>query len=217
MAKGKTKTKTRKKATRKSRRAARPARRKVARRKPTTRKAARRKPASRRKRSPRRTITRPRKASRRRPAPETSTVPRPVSRPRLQRERRRLPDAERLDTPLVEIVEPDARILAAARSGREELKADIARHTETGPVLTAGDVDARWQDAYAVGDEAPGGDNPTPDQARVDDIGKALGVQYQDNEELKGGEEIVERDRHRWELDPASSEDWPHEKKKDKT
>ena len=52
--------------------------------------------------------------------------------------------------------------------------------------MTAGDVDADWEDAYSVGDEAPGGDNPTPDQDRVDDIGKALGVQYEDNEELKG-------------------------------
>ena len=61
----------------------------------------------------------------------------------------------------------------------------------------------------AVGDEAPGGDNPTPDQDVVDDIGKALGVQYEDNEELKGADKIAERDKHRWELDPASSEDYP--------
>jgi hypothetical protein len=81
-------------------------------------------------------------------------------------------------------------------------------HNEVSPVLTAGDVDADWQDAYSVGDEAPGGDNPTPDQDRVDDIGKALGVEYQDNEELKAADKIAERDRHRWELDPASSEDY---------
>ena len=81
-------------------------------------------------------------------------------------------------------------------------------HNETSPVLTGGDVDANWEDAYAVGDEAPGGDNPTPDQDRVDDIGKALGVEYQDNEELKASDKIVERDRHRWELDPASAEDY---------
>ena len=37
----------------------------------------------------------------------------------------------------------------------------------------------------SAGDEAPGGDNPTPDQDIVDDIGKALGVEYQDNEELQ--------------------------------
>ena len=74
--------------------------------------------------------------------------------------------------------------------------------------MTGGDVDASWEDAYAVGDEAPGGDNPTPDQDRVDDIGRALGVEYQDNEELKGADKIIERDRHRWEFDPASSEDY---------
>ena len=41
------------------------------------------------------------------------------------------------------------------------------------------------EDAYFTGEEAPGGDNPTPDQDVVDDIGKALGVTYNDNEELK--------------------------------
>ena len=81
-------------------------------------------------------------------------------------------------------------------------------HTEVSPDLTAGDVDADWEDAYSVGDEAPGGDNPTPDQDRVDDIGKALGVQYEDNEELKAADKITQRDRHRWELDPASSDDY---------
>ena len=54
---------------------------------------------------------------------------------------------------------------------------------------------------------------PTPDQDIVDDIGKALGVEYQDNEELKGSDKVVERDRHRWELDPASSEDYQERKK----
>ena len=52
--------------------------------------------------------------------------------------------------------------------------------------ITGGDVDVDLEDAYFSGDEAPGGDNPTPDQDIVDDIGKALGVEYQDNEELRG-------------------------------
>ena len=80
--------------------------------------------------------------------------------------------------------------------------------TQSGPALTAGDVDADWESASSVGDEAPGGDNPTPDQDVVDDIGKAVGVEYEDNEELKSEEKIIKRDRHRWELDPASSEDY---------
>jgi hypothetical protein len=100
------------------------------------------------------------------------------------------------------------RSASAARSGRRELQQSRREHNETSPVMTAGDVDADWEDAYAGGDEAPGGDNPTPDQDRVDDIGKALGVEYEDNEELKASDKISERDRHRWELDPASSEDY---------
>jgi hypothetical protein len=97
---------------------------------------------------------------------------------------------------------------SAARSGRQEMREARREHTEASPVLTGGDIDADWEDAYAVGDEAPGGDNPTPDQDRVDDIGKALGVQYEDNEELKAADKISKRDRHRWELDPASSDDY---------
>ena len=100
------------------------------------------------------------------------------------------------------------RTASAARTGRRELRERLDKHTETSPAMTAGDVDADWESAYAVGDEAPGGDNPTPDQDIVDDIGKAVGVQYDDNEELKGEAKITKRDKHRWELDPASSEDY---------
>jgi hypothetical protein len=100
------------------------------------------------------------------------------------------------------------RSASSARSGRQELKERYDKHTETSPALTGGDVDADWESAYAVGDEAPGGDNPTPDQNNVDDIGLALGVEYADNEELEGADKIQERDRHRWEDDPASSEDF---------
>jgi hypothetical protein len=100
------------------------------------------------------------------------------------------------------------RSASSARTGRQELKERYDNHTETSPALTGGDVDADWESAYSVGDEAPGGDNPTPDQNNVDDIGVALGVEYADNEELEGADKIEERDRHRWEDDPASSEDF---------
>ena len=100
------------------------------------------------------------------------------------------------------------RHASAARSGRREMKQRADQLTQTGPALTCGDVDGDFESAYSVGDEAPGGDNPTPDQDIVDDIGKAVGVEYEDNEELKGEEKISKRDRKRWELDPASSEDY---------
>src|SRR5438552_13314616 len=100
------------------------------------------------------------------------------------------------------------RTASAARSGRRQMRERLSEHNETSPALTAGDVDADWESAATVGDEAPGGDNPTPDQDVVEDIGKAVGVVYDDNEELKGEEKIIKRDKHRWELDPASSEDY---------
>jgi hypothetical protein len=96
----------------------------------------------------------------------------------------------------------------AARTGHAELEEKLHLHTSTSPTLTAGDVDAAWASADTVGDEAPGGDNPTPDQDVVEEIGRALGIEYDDDEELQGGDEIAARDRHRWELDPGSSDDF---------
>jgi hypothetical protein len=127
--------------------------------------------------------------------------------PSLDRSRRHLPEVENNVPTPPSSLDMD-RSPSAARSGRQVALVARSQHNETSPELTGGDVDANWEDAYSVGDEAPGGDNPTPDQDRVDDIGKALGVEYQDNEELKAADKITKRDRHRWELDPASSEDY---------
>ena len=101
---------------------------------------------------------------------------------------------------------------SAARTGRAEIEENLRNHRGMTPDITAGDVDVDIDDAYFAGEEAPGGDNPTPDQDIVDDIGKALGVQYDDNEPLKASEKLIERDKHRWELDPASSEDYKDRK-----
>ena len=100
----------------------------------------------------------------------------------------------------------------AARSGRAEMAGVIKNHSGMSSSITAGDPDANVEDAYFTGDEAPGGDNPAPDQEVVDDIGKALGIEYQDNEELRASDKVGERDKHRWELDPASSEDYRNRK-----
>jgi len=127
--------------------------------------------------------------------------------PGLERERKKLREVEESVQGPPSSLNMD-RHGSSARSGRATLRQAKKDHTESSPALTGGDVDADWEDAYAVGDEAPGGDNPTPDQDIVDEIGAALGVTYQDDEELKGADKIVERDRHRWELDPASAEDY---------
>ena len=142
-------------------------------------------------------------ASRKRPA-----VPLLRKPPSLDRERRIVSDEDEI----IQSTPPSSldldRSASAVRSGRRALKDRFDEHTETSPALTAGDVDADWESAYSVGDEAPGGDNPTPDQDIVDDIGRAVGIEYQDNEELKSEEKVAKRDRNRWELDPASSDDW---------
>jgi uncharacterized protein DUF6335 len=102
---------------------------------------------------------------------------------------------------------------SAARTGRAEIAESRHEHQGMSPAITGGDVDVDLENAYFTGDETPGGDNPTPDQEVVDDIGRALGVEYQDDEELKASDKVTERDKHRWELDPASSEDYKERKK----
>ena len=126
--------------------------------------------------------------------------------PNLNRSRRTVQEDDHIGS-VPSSLDLDRRA-SAARTGRRELRERFDAHTETSPQLTGGDVDADWESAYSVGDEAPGGDNPTPDQDIVDDIGRAVGVEYQDNEELKGADKVAKRDKHRWELDPASSEDY---------
>jgi hypothetical protein len=127
--------------------------------------------------------------------------------PALNRARRTIADEEDAIPTPPSSLDLD-RSASAVRTGRREMLERFEEHTETSPAMTGGDVDADWESAYSVGDEAPGGDNPTPDQDIVDDIGRAVGNEYQDTEELKGADKIAKRDKHRWELDPASSEDY---------
>src|SRR5688500_9054308 len=146
-----------------------------------------------------------------RSAPRRATAPKTIparKAPNLDRARRTIvPEEDDLVPTPPSSLDLD-RSASAIRTGRKGLRDRYAEHTETSPALTGGDVDADWESAYSVGDEAPGGDNPTPDQDIVDDIGRAVGVEYQDNEELKGADKVAKRDKNRWELDPASSDDW---------
>ena len=94
-------------------------------------------------------------------------------------------------------------------AGADLLKRELREHHSRTPELSGGDIDADWAGAD-VGDETVGGSSPTPDQDIVAEIGEALGVTYEDNEPLHTTEKVEERDRKRWELDPASSEDYNH-------
>jgi hypothetical protein len=163
---------------------------------PKKRQAARRPAAKAKAKAKVKRAQKPQKRAAKRPAPERTTSP------RLDRARRVLIDplpASSLDVD---------RFKGAARSGRQALDRSLHEHSGMTPAITGGDLDADWENAYFSGDEAPGGDNLTPDQDSVEEIGEALGVSYEDNEELKGSDKVIERDKHRWELDPASADDY---------
>ena len=98
----------------------------------------------------------------------------------------------------------DAQRLAA---GGEQLIRELREHHSRTPDLSAGDIDADWGRAD-IGEETVGGSAPTPDQDIVEELGEAVGLTYEDNEPLHTTEKVEERDRKRWELDPASSEDY---------
>ena len=94
------------------------------------------------------------------------------------------------------------------RAGSAQLAERLRENNATDPTLSGGDIDAAWDMAESQGDEAVAGSVATPGQNDVGEMGKALGVTYADDEELKAGEKERSRDKHRWELDPASSEDY---------
>ena len=171
---------------------------------PKSKAAGRAKTAKAAKQATKRAPARAAKAAKTAKTAKRATAPK---RPNLDRQRRTVAETERTTPTPPSSLNMD-RSATAARSGRAEMAERLREHTSTGPAMTGGDVDADWESAETVGDEAPGGDNPTPDQDVVDNIGKALGVEYDDDEELQGGDEITERDRKRWELDPASSDDF---------
>lgn len=64
-----------------------------------------------------------------------------------------------------------------------------------------------WEPAVAVDDHIPDG-VVLPDEDDLDLIGEAIGLTYRANEVLRCAEKERLRDVHRWELNPASSEDY---------
>jgi Family of unknown function (DUF6335) len=96
----------------------------------------------------------------------------------------------------------DRQHLGAA--GRKVLEEELDEHNSKSPKLSGGDVDAAWERADVGGEETVGGTAPTPDQDSVDELGRAAGLTYADDEPLQGGEKLLKRDRHRAELEPPT-------------
>lgn len=89
-----------------------------------------------------------------------------------------------------------------------DLAAEVARHRESSPMLSGGDLDADWHSAYATGEEGVGGSVATPDQDVVDEIGRALGVEQEADAPVRMSDEILKaRDRLRWHLERDAADE----------
>lgn len=83
----------------------------------------------------------------------------------------------------------------------------LRNNTAASPSDAGGDPDASWEDVNDSGTETISGDNPTPDQSNVEENASAVGVSFEDNEELDFLDKIERRDRDRFELDERSKTD----------
>src|ERR1051325_4497977 len=109
-----------------------------------------------------------------------------------------------------EIYEPNLEVseeFAAAQKlalNKDQVNSD-ALYELTPAIIAPGD---HQKEVYESGEEAIGGFTTTTDDDLVDEIGEAAGLMYEDDEPRHTPDKVAERDRHRWELDPASSEDY---------
>ena len=80
----------------------------------------------------------------------------------------------------------------------------LQNNTAASPGDSGGDIDAAWEDVNESGSESFAGDSPTPDQSMVEENAKAIGISFEDNEELEFIDKIERRDRDRYELKEQS-------------
>jgi Family of unknown function (DUF6335) len=77
-------------------------------------------------------------------------------------------------------------------------------------LIGADAADDAEDDAYRAevnGDEAVGGSTAVPSQNDTEELAEAVGIVVDDDTLLDTEEMLEERDRDRWELDPASAID----------
>jgi hypothetical protein len=124
-----------------------------------------------------------------------------------EKQSRQFIDAGRAES---EIYEPNEEVsdeFAEAQklaSNKDQVNSDALYELTPAVIEPVNHSDSFYQD----GEEAIGGFITTTDDDSVDEMGEAVGLMYQDDEPLHTPEKVAERDRHRWELDPASSEDY---------
>jgi Family of unknown function (DUF6335) len=94
--------------------------------------------------------------------------------------------------------------IARAPKDPDQLAQRLRNSTASSPADSGGDLDASWENAEGSGEESVSGDHALPDQSDVEENAHAVGVNFEDNEELEVLDKIEQRDRRRFELDPRS-------------
>jgi hypothetical protein len=102
------------------------------------------------------------------------------------------------------LASPTAVAAEALRSGvlpRSARRREVIPHEDE--TIRVGDPDDDSLANEYVGEDVPGGSTSTPDQSNVDEIGRAYGLQDEDNGSLRMHREVLaRRDRRRSELRP---------------
>jgi len=94
--------------------------------------------------------------------------------------------------------------IAHAPKDPELLAHRLRNNTAASPADAGGDLDADWEDVNESGSETFAGDSPTPDQSMVEENARAIGISFEDNEELDFLGKLEKRDRKRYELEEQS-------------
>jgi len=135
-----------------------------------------------------------------------------TKRPRASTSRKKEKRGDIAPLPNYDLSNPDPEQLVRgnlAEVGARRTQQTLEQHKPAGPELTGGDLDADWQAAESVGDEAVGGHAPTPDQSVVDELGHAIGFDEKEGELHTLEERAANRDHNRWELDRRSADTEP--------
>jgi hypothetical protein len=108
----------------------------------------------------------------------------------------------------IEDVKPIVDDSTDSDTGMERTLSKLIEIVGSGDDVTGGDLDDDRYQAEVVGEEAVGGQNPTPDQNVTEGLLHSMGLDFADLEPVRTLEKLQQRDRLRWELDPDSSEDY---------
>lgn len=78
----------------------------------------------------------------------------------------------------------------------------------TGEDTSGDDRNANEYQAKVVGEEAVGGENPTPEQDTSEYLAESAGIEAAPREPIQTTDKLERRDDNRWELDPQSDENY---------